>query len=61
MERKVECNTKKHLNDKNGISIYNVMHFMNNFTTNKNVIVGDAGSISYVGPVALEPKPEVYF
>ena len=47
---------KKHLNDKNGISIYSVMHFINNFTTNKNVIVGDAGSISYVGPVALEPK-----
>lgn len=52
---------KKHLNDKNGISIYNVMHFMNNFTTNNNVIVGDAGSISYVGPVALEPKKNQRF
>lgn len=38
------------------LSIYAVIDAINTYSTSDQIIVGDAGSISYVGPVALKAK-----
>lgn len=39
-----------------GINLYAVLDYVNRHSEAEDTIVGDAGSISYAGPVALNPK-----
>lgn len=43
------------------INIYAVLDFINKFSSSEHIIMGDAGSISYAGPVALESKENQRF
>lgn len=40
-----------------GLNLYAVLDAVNKYSRADQVLMGDAGSISYVGPVALNPKP----
>jgi len=40
----------------NGINLYAVIDAVNKSSESDHILVGDAGSISYIGPVALEAK-----
>jgi len=44
-------------NDTGSLNIYAVLDWINQHSDPKQVLVGDAGSISYAGPTALEAKP----
>jgi acetolactate synthase-1/2/3 large subunit len=44
-------------NETNSLNIYAVLDWINQHSDPKQVLVGDAGSISYAGPTALEAKP----
>lgn len=44
-----------------GMNIYAVLDAVNRFSKESDIIVGDAGSISYAGPVALKAKPNQRF
>lgn len=46
-----------YLDDTNGLNIYAVLDAVNRYSSADQVLMGDAGSISYTGPVALNPKP----
>lgn len=39
-----------------GLNLYAVLDAVNKHSTSEHVLMGDAGSISYTGPVALDPK-----
>mgnify|MGYP006290336965 CR=1 FL=1 len=43
-------------NSEVGLDIYAVLHHINEFSKPEDILMGDAGSISYAGPVALEAK-----
>jgi acetolactate synthase-1/2/3 large subunit len=43
--------------DSNGLNLYAVLDAVNQHSSADQVLMGDAGSISYTGPVALNPKP----
>lgn len=43
-------------NDTNGLNIYAVLDAVNRYSTANDILMGDAGSISYAGPVALNAK-----
>lgn len=43
-------------NDENGLNLYAVLDAVNKYSSPNHVLMGDAGSISYAGPVALNPK-----
>jgi len=43
--------------DAAGLNLYAVLDAVNNYSSAEHVLMGDAGSISYAGPVALNPKP----
>ncbi|MBM10327.1 MAG: hypothetical protein CMF69_12320 [Magnetovibrio sp.] len=47
---------EKDLKNDANLGIYSVLHGINTFSLPQHSIVGDAGSISYAGPVVLEPK-----
>ena len=42
--------------DSNGLNLYAVLDAVNLHSSADQVLMGDAGSISYTGPVALNPK-----
>ena len=42
--------------DSNGLNLYAVLDAVNQHSSSDQVLMGDAGSISYTGPVALNPK-----
>jgi acetolactate synthase-1/2/3 large subunit len=42
--------------DTNGLNLYAVLDAVNQYSKPEHVLMGDAGSISYTGPVALNPK-----
>ena len=44
-------------NGTGSLNIYAVLDWINQHSDTKQVLVGDAGSISYAGPTALEAKP----
>lgn len=44
------------LDDSQGLNLYAVLDAVNQHSTAEHVLMGDAGSISYTGPVALNPK-----
>ena len=47
----------EHFDDSDGrLNIYAVLDAINNFSTPETTLMGDAGSISYAGPVALKAK-----
>jgi len=46
----------EYFNDENGINLYAVLDAVNRHSAADDVIMGDAGSISYAGPVALKAK-----
>lgn len=47
----------EYLDDANGqLNLYAVLDAISNYSTVNDVLMGDAGSISYAGPVALRPK-----
>ena len=46
----------EYFNDENGINLYAVLDAVNKHSGTDDVIMGDAGSISYAGPVALKAK-----
>lgn len=50
-----------HFIDDDGIDIYAVLHYVSKFSNSNDIITGDAGSISYTGPVALEAKENQRF
>lgn len=41
---------------KTGVDIYAIIDAVNQYSNSNDIIMGDAGSISYVGPVALKSK-----
>lgn len=45
-----------HLSETGELDIYAVLHHVNKFSHSEDILMGDAGSISYTGPVALESK-----
>lgn len=45
------------LDDSSGLNLYAVLDAVNRHSTSDQILMGDAGSISYTGPVALNPKP----
>ena len=47
----------EYLKDSGGINIYAVLDAVNQHSRADEIIMGDAGSISYAGPVALNAKP----
>ncbi len=53
--------TEEHLDDRSGLNIYAVLDAVNKFSKEEDIIMGDAGSISYAGPVALKSKPNQRF
>lgn len=50
-----------HFLENDGLDIYAVINAINKYSSPESVIMGDAGSISYVGPVALEAKENQRF
>lgn len=49
-------------NDKVGkVNIYAVLDAINQYSTSADILMGDAGSISYAGPVALNAKEDQRF
>ena len=49
-------------NDKDGkVNIYAVLDAINEYSTSADILMGDAGSISYAGPVALNAKEDQRF
>lgn len=50
-----------HFDDKDGIDIYAVLHYISKYSKPQHIIMGDAGSISYTGPVALQAKQNQRF
>jgi acetolactate synthase-1/2/3 large subunit len=50
-----------HFNDEDGLNLYAVLHCVNSSSSFEDIIVGDAGSISYAGPVALKAKENQRF
>lgn len=44
------------LDDSQGLNLYAVLDAVNQHSRPEQVLMGDAGSISYAGPVALNPK-----
>lgn len=47
---------EEYLEDTGGLNLYAVLDAVNKYSTVDHVLMGDAGSISYAGPVALNPK-----
>lgn len=45
------------LDDSHGLNLYAVLDAVNQHSRAEQALMGDAGSISYAGPVALNPKP----
>lgn len=52
---------EEYFDDSNGLNLYAILDTINNFSSHSDIIVGDAGSISYAGPVALKAKGEQRF
>lgn len=49
------------VNQEDGINLYAVLNAVNQYSKSEDVLMGDAGSISYAGPVALNSKPNQRF
>ena len=47
---------EEYKDDTNGLNLYAVLDAVNKYSKPEHVLMGDAGSISYTGPVALNPK-----
>ena len=47
---------EEYLNDSNGLNIYAVLDAVNRHSRPTDILMGDAGSISYAGPVALNAR-----
>lgn len=43
------------------LNLYAVLDAINQFSSSEDILMGDAGSISYAGPVALNAKPKQRF
>ena len=44
--------------DHDGLNIYAILNAMNQYSKPTDIFVGDAGSIYYTGPVAIDPKDQ---
>lgn len=53
--------SQDHFLDKDGIDIYAVLHYISKYSKSEDIIMGDAGSISYTGPVAIQAKQNQRF
>lgn len=50
-----------HFSKDDKIDIYAVLHYVSLYSKSEDILMGDAGSISYTGPVALEAKTNQRF
>ena len=53
--------SQDHFLDEDGINIYAVLHYISKYSKPEDIIMGDAGSISYTGPVAIQAKQDQRF